>query len=134
MRARADAQARRGMNEADNVLVPEAIEMRLRLALIDRLEGIVRESARPLENIDGIKIVQIDGLTGGGRGGDHGHSGPENIADSVVNSALRYRAQGPLIDSLLREVGLSEGKLGGLGNDVSSLLSGRRAEKNDEEA
>lgn len=125
LRAKADAAARRGLNEADNALGSEAIEMRLRLALVDKLEGIVRESARPLENIDGIKIVQIDGLTGGGRSGGGEGGGSENLADSVVNSALRYRAQGPLIDQLLREVGLSEGKLG----DVGSLLHHRKDEK-----
>jgi hypothetical protein len=38
-----------------------------------------------------------------------------------VNSALRYRAQAPLIDSLLREIGLS-------GDDItkmSNVLEGR---------
>ena len=132
LRAKVEAQARRGLNEADNALGPAASEMRLRLALVDRLEGIVRESARPLENIDGIKIIQVDGLTGAGRSGDGASGGSDNIADSVVNSALRYRAQGPLIDSLLREVGLSEGKFGGVGADVGALLSGRRKEKDGE--
>ena len=40
-----------------------------------------------------------------------------NFADSLVNSALRYRAQAPLIDSLLKEIGLSGGgDLGKLDN------------------
>jgi hypothetical protein len=34
----------------------------------------------------------------------------------VVNSALRYRAQAPLIDSLLKEIGLTGGDVGKLGN------------------
>lgn len=31
---------------------------------MDKLEGIVRESVRPLEYIDSIKILRVDGLTG----------------------------------------------------------------------
>ena len=34
------------------------------------------------------------------------------FSDQVVNSALRYRAQAPLIDELLREIGIDSGKSG----------------------
>ena len=80
----------------------------MRLRLIDRLEAIIRESVKPMEKIEGIKILQVDGFGGGG-GGDGSNGG--GIADSVVNSALRYRAQAPLIDSLLKEIGISGSEL-----------------------
>jgi hypothetical protein len=32
----------------------------------------------------------------------------------VVNSALRYRAQAPLLDSLLTEIGIKAGDINGL--------------------
>ena len=35
-----------------------------------------------------------------------------SLADSVVNSALRFRAQAPLVDQLLREIGVDGGDLG----------------------
>jgi hypothetical protein len=35
-----------------------------------------------------------------------------SFADSVVNSALRYRAQAPLVDQLLREIGVDSGDVG----------------------
>ncbi len=44
-------------------------------------------------------------------------SGSGNLPDSVVNSALRYRSQAPLIDSLLAEVELK-------GDNINGLLSG----------
>jgi hypothetical protein len=50
-----------------------------------------------------------------------GNSG--NIADSVVNSALRFRAQAPLVDQLLREIGVQGGDLG---NAANSLLEGNK--------
>src|SRR5262249_59479506 len=85
-----------------------------RLRLIDRLEAIIRESVKPMEKIEGIKILHVDGLGGGpARAGAEGAGG---FADSIVNSALRYRAQAPLVDSLLKEIGLSGGDIGKLGN------------------
>src|SRR5205807_2639973 len=88
------------MNTAANLLTPEARQSALRRQLIDKLEGIIRESVKPMERIEGIRILHVDGLGGGG-GGAQPNGG--NFADSVVNSALRFRAQAPLIDQLLRE-------------------------------
>ena len=90
----------------------------MRIRLIDKLEGIIRESVRPLEKIEGIKILQVDGL--GGSAPAAGGEGGGNITDSIVNSALRYRAQAPLLDSLLKEIGITGGdvtKFAGALND-----------------
>jgi uncharacterized membrane protein YqiK len=84
----------------------------MRLRLIDKLEGIIRESGKPMERIESIKILQVDGLGGGGGGGARGDNGNGSFADGVVNSALRYRAQAPLVDQLLREIGVESGDLG----------------------
>ena len=40
---------------------------RFRGKLLERIEGIVRESVRPMEKIEAIKILHIDGANGGGR-------------------------------------------------------------------
>jgi uncharacterized membrane protein YqiK len=97
------------MNTAANLLTPEARQSALRRQLVDKLEGIIRESVKPLERIEGIRILHVEGLGGGG-GGGQGNGG--NFADSVVNSALRFRAQAPLIDQLLREIGVQGGDVG----------------------
>ena len=39
------------------------------MRLIDKLDAIIREQVKPLENIEGIKILHVDGLGGGGGGG-----------------------------------------------------------------
>jgi len=109
LRYEIEAEGTRQLNEAANVLTPESRKSEMRLRLIDRLEAIIRESVKPMEKIEGIKILQVDGFGGGGRGGDAPNGG--GIADSVVNSALRYRAQAPLIDSLLKEIGISGSEL-----------------------
>jgi len=97
------------MNTAANLLTPEARQSALRRQLIDKLEGIIRESVKPMERIEGIRILHVDGLGGGGCGRD---SSGGNFADSVVNSALRFRAQAPLVDQLLREIGVQGGDVG----------------------
>ena len=86
-------------------LSQEARAGRLREKLPERIEGIVRESVRPLEKIEGIKILHVDGASGGG--------GPRrNVTDEVIDSALRYRVQAPMIDNLMREIGIEGGSLG----------------------
>jgi uncharacterized membrane protein YqiK len=112
IRHEVEAEGARLMNEAANLLTPEARLSAMRRQLIDKLEAIIRESVKPMERIEGIKILQVDGLGGGGRGSGGSEGG--GLADNVVNSALRYRAQAPLIDQLLREIGIDSGDVGKL--------------------
>jgi hypothetical protein len=73
---------------------------------LERIEGIVRESVKPMEKIEGIRILQVDGLNGGGHG-----NGSRSPSDEVIESALRYRVQAPLIDQILAEIGIEGGSL-----------------------
>jgi uncharacterized membrane protein YqiK len=120
VRAEIEAEAQRLMNEAHNMLTPDARMSALRMRLVEKAEAIIRESVKPLERIDGIKIMHVDGLGGssGGTGmdGAHGAHGG-NFADGIVNSALRFRGQAPLVDQLLREIGLE-------GGDIQRLAGG----------
>jgi len=127
VRAEIEAEALRWMNEAHNILSPEARTSALRMKLVEKAEAIIRESVKPMERIEGIKILHVEGLGGGGGGNgvDHGGAG---FADSVVNSALRFRAQAPIVDQLLREIGLEGGgDLGRLSAGVSGLLGNQAA-------
>ena len=112
-----DAEGTRAVNEANNILSSEQVEMQIRLALLKYLPEIIRESVKPMENIDDIKILQVNGL--GGLSGstasvDGGEQGQVALSDQVVNSALRYRSQAPLIDSLMNELGIQGGDINGL--------------------
>src|SRR5262249_16800062 len=64
-----EAQGRALINDAINRLSAEQIGMQVKLALIQALPGIIAESVKPVEKIDGIKIVQVDGLVKGGANG-----------------------------------------------------------------
>ena len=123
VRAEIEAESLRLMNEAHNMLTPEARMSALRMRLVEKAEGIIRESVRPMERIEGIKILHVDGLGGsggGGHGNGHGDgSSGGSFADGVVNSALRFRAQAPLVDQLLREIGIEGGDIQRLVGSVS---------------
>ena len=108
-----EAAGKKALNEAANLLENKQIDMQVKMEIVRQLPQIIKESVKPIENIDGIKIMHLDGLSAasGGGGGvaassSGGGNGGGSFSDQVVNSALRYRAQVPLIDSLLKEVDL----------------------------
>jgi len=124
VRFEVEAKGKTALNEAANMLSDKQIAMQVKSQIVSQLPDIIRESVKPLENIDGIKIMQVDGFsnvigrggaTGGsggggasaGSGGSGGGNGGGSLADQVVDSALRYRAQAPMVESLLNEIGLN---------------------------
>lgn len=111
-----EADGKRRINEAINTLSPQQIAMQVKLKLIDALPLIIEQSVEPLKQIDSIRIMQVEGLTktGGGSAPLSGGETGTNLAEQVVSAALSYRAQQPLIDSILSEVGLQGGSLTGL--------------------
>lgn len=113
-----DAAGKKAINEASNTLSVEQIAMQIKLELLKQLPEIISESVKPMEKIDGIKIIKVDGLNAAGSGSANAENVNStdnlNLADQVVNSALRYRGQAPLVDSLLADIGLT-------GNDINGL-------------
>ncbi|MDG5747937.1 flotillin domain-containing protein [Qipengyuania sp. XHP0207] len=118
VRFEVEAAGQRAINEAANILSSDQISLQTKLALLKVMPDLVRESAKPMEAIESIKIVQVDGLTNGGgkssggAGGSGGGSG--NLATDAVSAALAYRAQAPVLDGLMKELGLDGSSLDGL--------------------
>jgi uncharacterized membrane protein YqiK len=98
-----EAEGQRQLNESANIISAAQIEMQIKLKTIEQLPAIIAQTVKPMERIEGIKIYQIEGLTGGYHVG--GESGNSNLAEQVTNAALRYRLQTPLLDGLLKELG-----------------------------
>ncbi|WP_234081846.1 flotillin family protein [Azonexus sp. R2A61] len=103
-------------NAALNTLAAEQIAMQIKMKLLDVLPGIIEASVKPMEKIDGIKIVQVDGLNRGGSGaaGGTGAAVGGNLAEQAVAAALTYRAQQPILDAVLGEIGMKGGDLNSL--------------------
>jgi uncharacterized membrane protein YqiK len=120
----AEADVQRALTEAINLLSEAQSSLKYRLALLAALPEVIGKSVEPMKAIEGIKIVQVDGL---GRGGDAngGHAGSGapngngNLAESAVAAALAYRAQAPIIDSLLAEIGMTSGSLANLTRGIA---------------
>jgi uncharacterized membrane protein YqiK len=107
IRNQVESEGVRLMAEANNVASPEARTSALRLRLVDKLDTIIRESVKPMEKIEGIKVVHLDGLTTSSGAAPAEEEG--GLTDRLVRSALRYRAQAPIVDHLLGEIGIDAG-------------------------
>lgn len=123
VRFEVEASGIRLRNDALNTLGAEQVMLQIKQALIAALPGIIEASVKPMEKIDGIKIVQVDGLNRG-----HAANGPNattpagggNLAEQAVSAALAYRAQQPILDAVLGEIGMKGDSLAGLVNGVAS--------------
>ena len=115
--ARAEGQQR--INESANILSDEQISMQVKLKIVDQLPDIISESVKPMQNIKDIKIIDVNGLaidgskridTAKSEGSvNNGDVQERELVDRAVPGALSYRAQAPVLDSLLKEVGLISG-------------------------
>ncbi len=119
-----EAAGKQALYDAENTLKDEQIELQKALAILKVLPEIIASAVKPLENIEGIKILQGYG-TGNAAGGADGtiSTGNGSMADQVTQAALNYRANAPVVDALLREVGLVD-KAGG---SLTDLLKGDNA-------
>lgn len=127
LRYEIEAAGHQLLNASENMRSDESRQSELRMELARKLDAIIRESVKPIGSIDGIKILDVKGMPGfsggaSGQGGDGEIIGPvaggrgANLADDVVNSALRYRAQMPFVDNLLNEIGMSPGEISNIRN------------------
>ncbi|MBU0475100.1 MAG: flotillin family protein [Bacteroidetes bacterium] len=124
-----DAIGTRALHEAENILSNEIITMKVKLSIIENLAQIITASAKPMEAIDDIKIIQVAGLNAvnsGGISSGGSSSASSNLAEEVVNSALRYRTQAPLIDAILKEVGLEGSDITGFTKILKENLSSEK--------
>ena len=124
LRYEVDAAGRLMLNEAENARSDENRQSDLRMELARNLDSIIREAVKPMENIDDIKIYELNGMPGfnsNGGNGDfvgpvNGSNGGGNLSENIVNAALRYRAQAPFVDNLLDEIGMSPKEISNIKN------------------
>lgn len=117
----AEAEGLKKLNEATNILKSEQIAMKVKLDIIEKLPEIIKQSVKPIENIDGIKIVDVGGLgLNSEANGSSGSKNSDDIVDRVVTGAMKYKTQAPILEQLVKEVGLV-----GEGENFNDLLSGR---------
>lgn len=89
--------------------------------MLAALPSIIAAASKPMENIDRISILDARGLHGDGGPSQGAANGGGNLADAAVAAALRYRVGGPLIDSLMSELGMD-------GSSMNGLIAGTHAQ------
>ena len=136
LRYEIDAAGKLMLNEAENVRSDESRQSDLRMELARNLDSIIREAVKPMENIDDIKIYELNGMPGfNSNSANPDFVGPNpngggGLPENVVNAAMRYRAQVPFIDHLLDEIGMSPNEIGNIKNLLGDY---RKGDKKDED-
>jgi len=127
----AEAEGIKKLNEASNILKSEQIAMKVKLDIIQKLPEIIKESVKPIENIDSIKIIDVNGLgINSGSNNTSGNISSSNSNDDIVNrvvtGAMKYKTQAPILEQLIKDVGLvNEGEsFNDLLTGKSSLITG----------
>ena len=117
-----EAEGHRLLNETENMRSDASRRSTIYETLVKSLPNIIRETVKPMERIESIKILQVDGLPGlnspsemAGAGGTGGGGGEGSISDRVVNSAMKYRTQVAFVDGLMKDLGLPLENLGSAG-------------------
>ena len=123
-----EAKGKTEINNAENIVSAEILENRFKLALIEFMPQIIAQVVKPAEKIDSIKIVQMAGMGGANQGGigSNANGGVSNagasLSDQIVNASLNYKVNAPIIDDLMKQVGIDLN--GGIQNIASPLLDG----------
>jgi len=136
LRYEIDAAGNLMLNEAENARSDESRQSDLRMELARNLDSIIREAVKPMENIDDIKIYELNGMPGfNSNSANPDFVGPNpngggGLPENVVNAAMRYRAQVPFIDHLLDEIGMSPNEIGNIKNLLGDY---RKGDKKDED-
>ncbi len=113
-----EAAGQRAINEARNLLSQAIIEMEITKERLRIIPAALAEAVKPMEKIGDVKIVDMGGRFAGNSHANGAGAGPTSTADALVNALLSYRLQSPVIDQVLREVGLT-------GSDpLKAMLSG----------
>ncbi|RZJ11006.1 MAG: flotillin family protein [Rubrivivax sp.] len=119
----AEAEGRRAINEALNMLSAAQIDLQVRTQLLQQLPAILAEAVKPMEQIESIRIVSVSGLPGQGGGADGGgNANGATFPEQVMNSALQYQIAKPIVDAVMHDAGLSNHGITGVAQNLASLL------------
>ena len=125
-----EAKGKTEINNAENIVSAEILENRFKLALIEFMPQIIAQVVKPVEKIDSIKSVQMAGLGGANQGGAglNANGGVSNagasLSDQIVNASLNYKVNAPIIDDLMKQVGIDLN--GGIQNIAQPLRSAEK--------
>lgn len=115
----AEAEGRRAIVDAENSISAAIVAMKVDMARLEALPGIVAEMVKPAEKIDSIKIHQVGGVFGGGVAGTAQSAGGDKpVVNQALDSIMGMAVQMPALKALGEELGVS------MENGVAGLVEG----------
>lgn len=130
----AEAEGRRAITDAENALSAALIEMKVAMARLEAMPGIVEQMVKPAEKIDSIKIHQLSGLGAGGGAGSGDAARDKPVVNQALDSILGMAVQMPALQKLGQELGISmeDGLAAATSGGITGALP--RAEENSDDA
>ncbi|MBN8505897.1 MAG: flotillin family protein [Burkholderiales bacterium] len=124
--ALAEAEGRRAINEALNTLNAAQIDLQVRTLLLQQLPEILERAVKPMEKIDSIRILHVNGMPGSngsnGTGGGEGAAGNATFPEQVMNSALQYQVAKPIVDAVMKDAGLANEGITGMAQAMAAMI------------
>jgi len=102
-----DAEGKEKLNEAENKLSGAIISMRIQLETVQKLDAIISATMKPLEQISSFKVINVSGLSNKGDGSPGTVDG-NSFSGDLLKQLLSYRAQAPLVDKILKDIGIAD--------------------------
>ncbi len=105
-----EAFGEQSINTAKNLQSAATMEYAFKHALAELAPAIIAASVKPLEKIESMRVISTNGPLFGGSGG--GSSDPTvtaaggNMPDQLVGALMKHRLQMPMIDDLLKQLGI----------------------------
>ncbi|SEG29734.1 SPFH domain / Band 7 family protein [Thalassococcus halodurans] len=123
----AEAEGTRAITEAENALSAQIVAMKVDLARLQAMPGILAEVVKPVEKIDTIKIHQVTGMGGGNFGAPMSAGGEKPVVNQALDSIMGMAVQMPALKKLGDELGMSMED--GLAGMVNGALGGDTPKK-----
>ncbi len=111
---RADGETK--LAEAANKLSPAQVELKVKLAAIEKAPEIVREQVKPMSNIKDAKVISFSGLGGNGDGimnTVNGNGSTGDVGIDLANALTRHKVSSKIADVVVGGMaGFDVGSLG----------------------
>jgi len=122
-----EAYGERAINEAKNILDETLMQFELRKIIAQVAPQILEATVKPMEAIDSIKIIQTNGFgvpgsggSGAGANGNGASSG--SVPNQLMEAALGYRMNLPLVEKLLGVIGLKSDSPEGMTESLGNMI------------
>lgn len=126
-RFEAEAFGEKSINEAKNILGDSVMAFELKRILSQIAPALIEASVKPMEKIESIRIMSTNGPmfggNGSGNGSDAGSGHNTSMPDQLVGAMLKHRMQLPLVDDILKQLGIASPSARDISNSIGDSFA-----------